>query len=387
MLIIENQFITIKWNCKNKRHYEKLGYIFTKLNDPLIIKAEHLTNGSHQMLKYKCDICYSEGSREYRKLIKDEIHYCKKCSKIKREQTNLERYGVKNIFQSEDKRIKIKNTLKERYGVDSPIKNIEIKEKIKQTNLEKYGAENPFSSNICKEKIKQTNLEKYGVEHPSHSNEIKRKTKRTNLKKYGVEYALQNSEIKEKMKQTNLKRYGNENYMKTEEGKNKCKQALIEKYGENYHKIINAKAFKSLHFKNNLASKNQLKINEWVNGTLNYKVKQYCLDIVLNNNIYIEYDGSGHLLPVYLNKISKKQFNKKQLRRNKLMESLNYKLIRIINMKEINIDKEEFMILYNFCLNFLKKNDFKWIKIYYDKQIIISNIFIKTFKEVIENYE
>ena len=43
MLIIENQFITIKWNCKNKRHYEKLGYIFTKLNDPLIIKAEHLT--------------------------------------------------------------------------------------------------------------------------------------------------------------------------------------------------------------------------------------------------------------------------------------------------------------------------------------------------------
>lgn len=69
------------------------------------------------------------------------------------------------------------------------------------------------------------------------------------------------------------------------------------------------------------------------------------------------------------------------------MESLNYKLIRIINMKEINIDKEEFMILYNFCLNFLKKNDFKWIKIYYDKQIIISNIFIKTFKEVIENYE
>ena len=125
MLIIENQFITIKWNCKNKRHYEKLGYIFTKLNDPLIIKAEHLTNGSHQMLKYKCDICYSEGSREYRKLIKDEIHYCKKCSKIKREQTNLERYGVEH-----------------------PSHSNEIKGKTKQTNLKKYGAKYIFSSSI-----------------------------------------------------------------------------------------------------------------------------------------------------------------------------------------------------------------------------------------------
>ena len=45
-----------------------------------------------------------------------------------------------------------------------------------------------------------------------------------------------------------------------------------------------------------------------LNGKYQKKVKQYHLDIVLNNNIYIEYDGSGHLLPVYLNKISKKQF-------------------------------------------------------------------------------
>ena len=66
------------------------------------------------------------------------------------------------------------------------------------------------------------------------------------------------------------------------------------------------------------------------------------------------------------------------------MEKLGYKLIRIINYKNIKINKDEFINLYNFCYNFLINSDFKWIKIYYDKQLIISNIFIKTFKEVLD---
>ncbi len=78
------------------------------------------------------------------------------------------------------------------------------KNKLKQTNLERYGVENTFQSELFKEKIKQTNLEKYGVEHVSQSNEIKKKIKITNLEKYGVENVSQNSQIAEKKSESSF---------------------------------------------------------------------------------------------------------------------------------------------------------------------------------------
>lgn len=53
---------------------------------------------------------------------------CNKCSQLsditkhKKKQTCLERFGVENSFQSQEKRIKIKNTMLQRYGVDSSLK-------------------------------------------------------------------------------------------------------------------------------------------------------------------------------------------------------------------------------------------------------------------------
>ena len=75
---------------------------------------------------------------------------CIKCSKLKAIQTNLERYGVENPFQSE-----------------------EIKNKIKQKNLEKYGVENPSQSSEIKQKKIETSLKNYGVENPTQSEIIK----------------------------------------------------------------------------------------------------------------------------------------------------------------------------------------------------------------------
>lgn len=61
----------------------------------------------------------------------------------KKQKTNLKRYGVKEILQSEQGQKKIKETLKERYGNENPYKNSDYKNnwksKTKKTCLERYG--------------------------------------------------------------------------------------------------------------------------------------------------------------------------------------------------------------------------------------------------------
>jgi hypothetical protein len=69
-------------------------------------------------------------------------------------------------------------------------KNNSKADKTKKTNLEKYGVENVFQSEDIKEKIKQTNLEKYGVEHPLQNKDILEKSKETNIERYGVDNTL-----------------------------------------------------------------------------------------------------------------------------------------------------------------------------------------------------
>lgn len=51
----------------------------------------------------------------------------------------------------------------------------QIKEKRKQTNLERFGVENPYQSKEIQEKIKQKNLELYGVEYSTQRKDVKEK--------------------------------------------------------------------------------------------------------------------------------------------------------------------------------------------------------------------
>ncbi len=105
--------------------------------------------------------------------------------------------------------------------------SLDKKNKIKQTNLERYGVENPFQSESIKSKIKQTNLERYGVENPAKAQESKHKHDQTMLTKYGsLSYNNQS-----KYKETCLKRYGVENPFQSESIKSKIKQTNLNKYG------------------------------------------------------------------------------------------------------------------------------------------------------------
>lgn len=54
-------------------------------------------------------------------------------------QTCLERYGVTNVFASQEIKDKIRETNNERYGVDNPMQNHEIRLKAQATCVERYG--------------------------------------------------------------------------------------------------------------------------------------------------------------------------------------------------------------------------------------------------------
>jgi hypothetical protein len=207
-------------------------------------------------IDFKC-VCSKNGNKTFRKL-NETGAFCKDCMNIqtknKLRQTNQERYGVDNPFQSktiQDKakqthlerygvehplqvkeaKEKAKKTFQEKYQVDNPMQSKDIKDKAKKTNIKKYGVEHTFQSDVVKEKIKETMMERYGVENPMLSTEFKEKSQNTNLEKYGFKSHNQSNIIKEKKKQTTLQNYGVENPMKSEEVRDNFKHAMVVKYG------------------------------------------------------------------------------------------------------------------------------------------------------------
>lgn len=176
-----------------------------------VIKVKDGYNGPK---KYCCQSCITS-SKEY------QDKYSK---------TNMERYGVKNVFSSSDIKEKIKQSNLKKYGVENPMELDSIKEKQQATLIDHYSVNVPLKSKEIQEKSKQTNLEKYGVEYTFQSESVKDKIKQTNLEKYGVENPSQVEEFKQKRTDTIIERYGVDNALKSEVIKEKVKQSNIKKY-------------------------------------------------------------------------------------------------------------------------------------------------------------
>ena len=182
----------------------------------------HIIN--NQLSLKLCVICnkpvhWDNGNHRY-----PETCNCKECKSQyaasdvvvqKRIQTNLRKYGVKHLQQTEEWKNNLKNHNLQTYGVVGYTQTEEFKEKSKKTCLKKYGTEYYPSSGIFKdnypemlEKYKCTCLEKYGTEFIFKLDEFKEKSKKTCLKKYGSEYYYQSEEFKEKANRTRLERFG-----------------------------------------------------------------------------------------------------------------------------------------------------------------------------------
>lgn len=158
--MLKSKSACVKWNARNKKYYESLGYVFTQMKDEFEVKVEHLSKGSMAIIEIQCDYCnkiYTSKFDTYYKLKnKDVINSdcCGNalCTTKKSQEVMLKKYGVNNCRHID--------------GVD---------EKIKSTNLKKYGCTNPFGNKEVQDKIKSTNIKKYGVEYTSQNEEIKQK--------------------------------------------------------------------------------------------------------------------------------------------------------------------------------------------------------------------
>lgn len=125
----------------------------------------------------------------------------------KLEETNLKKYGVKNVFQLDDVKEKSKQTSLERYGCESPQSSDIVKQHQKETWQKTLGADNPFLSDECREKAKQTNIEKYGAESIFSVKSFQNKIQHTYEERYGC-HPMKTKECKDKRKKTCLEKYG-----------------------------------------------------------------------------------------------------------------------------------------------------------------------------------
>lgn len=187
----------------NKIIYNK-EYLNSYCNQHNIVLTKLYNNTNRNTkIEGRCltENCSYDFNKVFRQLVKSG-GYCDKCSKIKHQnnikQSVLKKYGVENVFQSNEIKEKLIQTNISKYGTPSPNQNELIRQKTKNTCLEKYGVENPLKSQDIKMKIEKTCIEKYGVNNPLKSNIVREKAKIYYLNKYGVEYNSQVPEILEK---------------------------------------------------------------------------------------------------------------------------------------------------------------------------------------------
>lgn len=175
--MIVSETVKVRWNARNKKRYEKLGYNYTKIGDEFIVKIEHLSEGSIGEILVKCDYCGYEYPIMYQTYIAiqrktiSKSDCCEKlaCVNKKIMESNELKYGVKHHIRADNVQIKVKKTLKGRYGVENVFEIEDVKNKIKETNLKKYGTEYYTQTKMFKNRVKKTSFERYGFEsHMQH---------------------------------------------------------------------------------------------------------------------------------------------------------------------------------------------------------------------------
>lgn len=381
--------VKIKWNYRYKTYYEFKGYTYTKMGEEFEVKVEDLQKGSGVEVKVLCDYCkINIILKKYYTYIRDNekgiIHKdcCTDCSPLKLKESNLLKYNVENTSQLPEVKEKVKKTNNDKFGYDYPFNNPEVIQKIKNTNINKYGTEYYLQSDIGKEIFKETFLKEYGVDNPNKSQEVRKRTEKTNILKFGFKNPLQNEEIKKKKDDTVKIKYGVDNISQSEEIKNKKKETCMNNFGVEYptqnkeivNKIMENKA-KTL-YKNGTApcSSQQLYINNILKGILNYPIDHYNLDILLlDDNVYVECDFSGHDLNLKIGQISQKDFDKKEKYRYYYLKNRGYKMIKIISVRDyIPIDDDIIHKIITYAKEWFDK-DHSWIKFDIDNNNVITS--------------
>lgn len=191
--------------------------------------------------------------------------------------------------------------------------------------------------------------EKYGVKSYSQAKDYRDKVKTTCQEKYGTDHYTQTKEFHQRVVQTCKEKYGVDSYTKTPEFREKAKTL----------------------FRNNglvCSSKAQRRICELVDGQLNYYCHGFYLDVLFEDWLDIEYDGSGHDLRVKCGKISQTEFNQKERKRIAAIHHHGYKTLIIKGNDRDRLPSDDILYtdIYK-AIDYLRNNKAKTFEIDYTK--------------------
>lgn len=131
-------------------------------------------------------------------------------------------------------------------------------------------------------------------------------------------------------------KYGVNGYASTKEFREKVAETFLNKYGcknISQSSIIKEKKAKTFYQNSSQKSSRQQRyINDVYQGILNFSVKYYSADIYLSDdNLIIEFDGSGHILNVTTGRETMEEHNQKEIIRSNIIKREGYKQMRIIS--------------------------------------------------------
>lgn len=152
--------------------------------------------------------------------------------KLKTEETNLVKYGVANVFQSEDIKARGRATNLARRGVEYPTQSREVIEKAKATYVERYGADTYLHSKVGSAAVRNTNTERFGTSEYFASEEGKAKCREGMLRNYGVETPMESPELRTKAYESNVANHGGVHSSSVPEVKEKIRNTQVARYGD-----------------------------------------------------------------------------------------------------------------------------------------------------------
>ena len=180
------------------------------------------------------------------------------------------------------------------------------------------------------------------------------KRKEVIFERYGYESPMQVPEFREKVWQTNHIRYGHKAPAQSLEVREKMVQTF---YANSSQK----------------ASKQQRYICNLYQGCLNFPVKYYCADICLpNDNLVIEYDGSGHNLSVMYGVETEKECRQKEIVRYNVIKKEGYKQMRIISESNKLPSDSTLLQMLSEAKQYFSETNHSWCSYDIDKSLLFN---------------
>ena len=136
--MIKQNKIKVKTTNKNISFYKKINPSLIS-GEVVEVDISMLSKGSKQIITVVCDKCEREVDMMYKtylRILKDDKYFCSDCKYERIKKSNIEKFGVENVFQIEEYYSKtekwfyrVKETNLQKHNYEFPLQNEEIRKK------------------------------------------------------------------------------------------------------------------------------------------------------------------------------------------------------------------------------------------------------------------